>query len=534
MKLEAHSIPNPVLHILSALEEAHFEAYIVGGSVRDLLLGREPKDWDIATNAIPEEIQYIFPKSFYENEFGTVGVKTEIFMKTGKETREHDVVEVTTYRAESGYEDNRHPSDVRFVKTIEEDLARRDFTVNAMALSIKEQGARSKEQGIVLQNKPCSLRLIDPFGGQEDLKNKIIRTVGRPQDRFNEDALRMMRAVRFSAELRTPSPIPQKKSTPGKPMIESFDFHQMSDWIIHPETLAAIRDCAKTIENISKERVRDELSRILLSKSPAQGIDMLRETNLLPRILPEIAEGIGVGQNLHHIYTVYEHNIRALATCPSQKLAVRLAALLHDVAKPRTKRGEGYRSTFYNHDHVGARMTKKILERLRYPSTTVRHATLLVDNHLFYYNVGEVTAASVRRLIKRVGLENMRDLFDIRVADRLGSGTPKAIPYKLRHLEYMIEKVSKDPVSVKMLAINGNTLMQELSMKPGPKIGAILDCLLAEVIEEPKHNEKSYLLDRVRALEKENLEDLRKRAKGTIEAQREEDDQKIKQKHWVK
>lgn len=515
MNFRIDSIPHPVLHILSTLKEAGFEAYIVGGSVRDLLLGREPKDWDIATNATPEEIQKIFPESFYENTFGTVGVKTDIFMTIGKEAREHDIVEVTTYRAESGYEDNRHPKDVRFVKTIEEDLARRDFTINAMALSAKGD-------------------IIDPFHGQEDLKHKLIRTVGNPEDRFGEDALRIMRAIRFYAELRTPSSLPQKKTLPGQPMQESFDFHTPSDWTIYTDTLAAIRKCANTIENISKERIRDELSRIILSKSPAQGMDMLREADILPRILPEIAEGIGVGQNLHHIYTVYEHNIRALATCPSEKLAVRLAALLHDVAKPRTKRGEGYRSTFYNHDHVGARMTKKILERLRYPTQIVRHATLLVDNHLFYYNVGEVTEASVRRLIKRVGLENMRDLFDIRVADRLGSGTPKAIPYKLRHLEYMIEKVSKDPISVKMLAVNGNTLMQELSMKPGPKIGAILDVLLAEVIEDPKRNEKTYLLDRTRVLQEEELDHLRERAQGVIKDRRSQDDQKIKQKHWVR
>lgn len=565
MKPTSSSIPDPILHTLSALEEAHFEAYIVGGSVRDLLIGREPKDWDIATNATPEEIQKIFPESFYENTFGTVGVKIPpispargemsrardrgegVETYNQKETREHDIVEVTTYRAESGYEDHRHPKEVRFVKTIEEDLARRDFTVNAMALAVDRKQATDSNNETQNKNTPQSqslatnyplptthCSLIDPFGGQEDIKNKVIRAVGKPGDRFGEDALRMMRAIRFLAELRTPSPLLQKKSLPGEPMVESFDIHQSSDWTTHPETLTAIQKHSSAITAISKERVRDELSRIILSKSPAQGIDMLREAQLLSHILPEVAEGIGVGQNLHHIYTVYEHNIRALATCPSQKLAVRLAALLHDVAKPRTKRGEGYRSTFYNHDHVGARMTKVLLERLRYPTPIVRHATLLVDNHLFYYNVGEVTEASVRRLVKRVGLENMRDLFNIRVADRLGSGTPKAVPYKLRHLEYMIEKVSKDPVSVKMLAVNGNILMQELGMKPGPKIGAVLDCLLAEVIEDPKRNEKSHLLDRARTLQEEQLESLRERAKDTIEARREEDDQKIKQKHWVK
>ncbi|MEI9966537.1 MAG: HDIG domain-containing metalloprotein [Candidatus Moraniibacteriota bacterium] len=192
----------------------------------------------------------------------------------------------------------------------------------------------------------------------------------------------------------------------------------------------------------------------------------MEAAGLLQFIIPELREGIGVTQNLHHIYTVWEHNVRALATCPSRKLSVRLAALLHDVAKPRTKRGEGYRSTFYNHDHVGARMTRVILTRMRYPRAVVEKATLLVDNHLFYYNVDEVTEASVRRLVKRVGLQNMDDLMAVRIGDRLGSGVPKAKPYKLRHLEYMIEKVSQDPLSAKMLALKGTDSLRRSLFQP--------------------------------------------------------------------
>jgi tRNA nucleotidyltransferase (CCA-adding enzyme) len=275
------------------------------------------------------------------------------------------------------------------------------------------------------------------------------------------------------------------------------------------------------------------LSRIILSRNPAKGVELLQETGLLRHILPELEEGVGVGQNLHHVYTVWEHNLRALETCPSEKLEVRLAALLHDVAKPRTKRGNGYRSTFYNHDHVGARMTKDILTRLRYPKDIVEKAALLVDNHLFYYNVGEVTEASVRRLVRRVGLENMDDLMAVRIGDRLGSGVPKAKPYKLRHLEYMIEKVSKDPVSVKMLAIHGNELLESLGMKPGPKIGAVLDVLLAEVIESPERNTKEYLLERAHELSSEEIGMLREKAKELIEGKREEDDKDTKKKHKV-
>ncbi len=507
-----HTLPIPVRETLTALEQAGFEAFVVGGSVRDLLLGREPKDWDITTNAVPEEIQKIFPESFYENVFGTVGVKVPPFMPTGKESREEDVIEVTTYRAESGYDDKRHPSKVSFVKTIEEDLARRDFTINAIALS-------------------ATGSIIDPFNGQDNLKRKTIRAVGNPIDRFGEDALRMLRAVRFSAELRTPIPLPKEAFM--KEDGSSNGLHKHADWQIEQETFTAIQTLARDIRMISAERISDELSKIMLSKNPAEGIDLLRAAKLLEHILPELTAGIGVGQNLHHIYSVYEHNIRALATCPSKKLDVRLAALLHDVGKPQTKRGNGYRSTFYNHDHVGARITKKLLERLRFPGKIIEKATTLVDNHLFYYNVGEVTAASVRRLIKRVGLENMRDLMDIRIADRLGSGTPKAKPYKLRHLEYMIEKVSKDPVSVKMLAINGRDLMETLRMAPGPKIGALLDCLLAEVIDDSSKNTRDALLERAQTLEKENMDQLRKRAKDTIEEKRDTDDRKVKQKHWV-
>ena len=345
-----HTLPIPVRETLTALEQAGFEAFVVGGSVRDILLGREPKDWDITTNAVPEEIQKIFPESFYENVFGTVGVKVPPFMPTGKESREEDVIEVTTYRAESGYDDKRHPSKVSFVRTIEEDLARRDFTINAIALS-------------------ATGSIIDPFNGQDDLKRKTIRAVGNPIDRFGEDALRMLRAVRFSAELRTPIPLPKEAFM--KEDRSSNGLHQHADWQIEQETFTAIQTLARDIRMISAERISDELSKIMLSRNPAEGIDLLRAAKLLEHILPELT----AGQNLHHIYSVYEHNIRALATCPSKKLDVRLAALLHDVGKPQTKRGNGYRSTFYNHDHVGARITKKLLHRLRFPGKIIEKAT---------------------------------------------------------------------------------------------------------------------------------------------------------------
>lgn len=494
-------IPLPVKNVIETLQKAGFEAFAVGGCVRDLLLGRSPKDWDVTTDATPEQILAIFPDSFYENEFGTVGVKVDRFLATTPASYEHDIIEVTTYRTESQYEDKRRPNTVNFTLSLVEDLARRDFTINALAYGPDKTGEWS---------------LIDPFEGALDLEKKIIRTVGNPEERLNEDALRLMRAVRFFAELRDP-----KETRPTH------------SWHIEEDTFHAVQKLAKNLALVSQERIRDELSRIILSESPSEGIDMLQKTGLLHFILPELELGIGVTQNLHHIYTVWEHNLRALATCPSAKLDVRLAALLHDVGKPHTKRGEGYNSTFYNHDHVGARVTEKALTRLRFPKAIIQKATLLVDNHLFYYNVDEVTEASVRRLIKRVGLENMDDLMAVRIGDRLGSGVPKAKPYKLRHLEYMIEKVSQDPVSVKMLAIKGTDLIHDLQIPAGPKIGAILDVLLSEVIEDPKQNTKEALLKRADTLNASDLQTLRSLAKEKIEEKRKEEDQEIKKRHWV-
>lgn len=510
-------IPKPVTDIVARLQENGFEAYAVGGCVRDLILERTPKDWDITTNALPEEIIKIFPDSFYENDFGTVGVKIERLDAKSQAAAEEspihddsqikrndsdkDIVEITTYRIESEYTDKRRPKEVLFTKSLEKDLARRDFTINAIAYGPDKTG---------------KWEIVDLFGGAEDLQKKIIHTVGNPEARLNEDALRLMRAVRFFAELR-----------------DSKEQKPTHNWRIEEKTFQAIQKLAGHLEKISSERIRDELSKIILSNSPSEGIDMLEKAGLLHFILPELREGIGVTQNLHHIYTVWEHNLRALATCPSSKLEVRLATLLHDVGKPRAKRGEGYNSTFYSHDHIGARITEKMLTRLRFPKETVKKAALLVDNHLFYYNVGEVTEASVRRLIKRVGLENMDDLMAVRIGDRLGSGVPKAKPYKLRHLEYMIEKVSQDPISAKMLAINGTNLISELGLPAGPKIGAILDVLLAEVIEDPKLNTRKILLQRANRLKESDLETLRALAKEKIEEKRSVEDEQIKKRHWV-
>jgi poly(A) polymerase/tRNA nucleotidyltransferase (CCA-adding enzyme) len=497
-------IPQQVIEVLRKIEEAGLEAYVVGGCVRDLIMDKMPKDWDATTSAKPDEVMKIFPDSFYENDFGTVGVKVEKFIENGfvNPDREHDVVEVTTYRIETTYSDRRRPDDVKFADTLEEDLSRRDFTMNAIALKVKSDKLKVKSE-----SDDSAYEIVDLFGGRKDIEKKIIRAVGDADERFNEDALRMMRAVRFHAEL-------------------NFE--------IEEKTFEAIKKNSGLITHVALERIKDELSRIILSDNPAEGIDMLHKTGMLGYIIPELEQGVGVAQNRHHIYTIYKHLLLSLKNCPSKKLEVRLAALLHDIAKPQTKRGEGEFATFYNHDHVGARVAKKILTRLRFSNEVVDRVTMLVDNHMFYYNPEEVGEASVRRLIKKVGLENLKDLMDVRISDRLGSGVPKAKPYKLRHLEYMIDKVSQDAVSVKMLKINGNDLMKELSIAPGPKIGAILDVLLAEVIEDASKNEREFLFGRAKELMHEDLDKLREMAKEKIEEKKEEDDKEIKGKHWVK
>ena len=482
-------IPDEVLSIIKKLHGAGHKAYPVGGCVRDALLGITPSDWDITTDAKPEEVQKIFPDSFYENAFGTVGVKTESENSTLK------VIEITTFRIEGRYSDARHPDEIKFAETVEEDLSRRDFTVNAIALGVAERTAPKTDANLRIDANNANkkmLELVDPHHGERDLKAEIIRAVGDPEKRFTEDALRLMRAVRLAAQL-------------------GFEIEEL--------TSAAIVKHAGLLEMIAKERIRDEFSKLLMAKDAMRGIQLLEDLNLLRYVMPELREGIGVGQNLHHIYSVWEHNLRALdySAKKNYSLMVRMASLLHDVGKPRAKRGEGKNSTFYAHDVVGARMTAKILDRLRYSKNFIEQVAHLVRHHLFYYNVGEVTAAGVRRFLARVGPENLDDLFKIREADRIGSGVPKAVPYKARHLMFMIEKVRRDPVSPRMLALKGDEVMKIASISPSPKVGFILSLLLEEVLDDPKKNKKEYLATRVTELAGESDKALAALAKKARE-----------------
>ncbi len=495
-------VPLFVTNIIKQLNDSGLEAWIVGGCLRDLLLNRELKDWDITTNARPEAVLKIFPEAVYENVFGTVLVK--IKNQAGETT---DVVEVTTYRSEQGYADRRHPDEIKFEDSLDKDLARRDFTINALAaapLGGREFVKNNYNKIIELDNE--AYELVDYFGGEKDIKQRIIRAVGEPSERFREDALRLLRAVRFYCQL---------------------------GFKIEDKTERAISKMAGGLKFIANERISDEVIKILQSSQPAEGIRKLEEVKLLQYIFPELLEGVGMEQKGHHIYTVFDHGVLALKHCPSTDWRVRLAALLHDVAKPKTRKIINGEVTFYNHDFVGAKMVKKIVERLKLSKEDAEKIITLVANHMFYYNVDEVTAASVRRLIVKVGVENLQDLIALRVADRLGSGTPKAIPYKLRHFQYMLDKVRHDPVSVKMLKINGNDLMANLHLEPSPKIGAILDVLLSEVIENPDLNTLEYLSQKSQELDKLDLKELREKAKLVIEEKRLEEDKKIKSSHYV-
>lgn len=484
------SAPPEVQGVSQKLIENGYAAYLVGGCVRDLVLGEKPQDWDIATNAKPEDIQKTFEDTVYENEFGTVGIKTE------SEDPSLKIVEVTTFRVEGKYSDARHPDDVEFVDTIEEDLSRRDFTVNALAIDL---GNEEKD-------------IIDPFGGLKDLEAKEIRAVGDARKRFEEDALRLLRAVRFSVQL---------------------------DFSIEESTAEALKDLAPLLERIAKERIRDEFQKLVMTPRAADGMFRLEEFGLLQFIMPELREGIGCKQNKHHKFEVFEHNVRALGYTAEKgySFPVRLASLLHDIGKPRTKHGKGESATFHGHEVVGARMVPQMLERLRFSRELIDHVRHLIRYHMFYYNVGEVSAAGVRRFLARVGPENIDDIMRVREADRIGSDVPKAFPYKLRHLLFMIEKVKHDPIHPKMLAVRGEEVMHILDIPPGPKVGQILHILLEEVIDDPKRNTVSYLSDRVKELGKlsdEKLEQFAEEARKKRDEVEEGIEAAMKQKYFVK
>lgn len=518
-----NNIPKEVSRITSILNDAGFEAFLVGGCTRELLRGKKPKDWDITTNANPQEIIKAFKKThktFYENDYGTVGVVIEEWQTT-KETEKdviHEtldflsretnfdinndftyktsrIVEITPYRLEAKYSDSRHPDEVVFSKNIEDDLKRRDFTMNAIA------------------HEPHKGRLIDLYNGQKDIKDKIIRAVGHAEERFSEDALRIVRGVRLATEL-------------------GFE--------IETETKKAIIKTNQKLVNISVERIRDELVRIVMSERPMWGIELARELGILKHIIPELETGIGVEQNAAHAFHVWEHSLRTLQHGAKKNwtLKVRIAALLHDVAKPQTRRWSNEKNnwTFYGHDVVGARVAEKIMKRLKFPKKLSEDVVLLVRYHLFFSDTEKITHSAVRRIVRSVGKENIWDLMKVRACDRIGTGRPKESPYRLRKYEAMIEEVMRDPISVGALKIDGAKIMEMTREKPGRRIGWVLHALLEEVIDDPKKNTEEYLEERARTLfflSDKELEALGRAAKEKKDETEEAEVKEIRKRHWV-
>lgn len=442
------NIPREVKKILTVFHNKGYKAYIVGGCVRDSIIGRCPNDWDITTNATPKDINYIFKHS---------GLYTVIptGIKHGTMTLYHygNQYEITTFRKDGDYSDNRHPNNVQFVNDLKEDLSRRDFTINAMAYNEKEG-------------------LIDYFSGIDDINNKIVRCVGNPLDRFNEDALRMMRAIRFSCQL-------------------GFN--------IEKNIIDSICKLYSNIQNISIERIRDEFCKILISENPIDGICHLIQSELMRYIIPEIYPTLKFNQhNIHHDKDIFWH-IMTVVENIEPVLDLRLSALLHDIGKPRCFTiGENGQGHFYSHHKVSADMSKEILRRLKFDNKTIDKVSLLVYEHMSRYD--KLRTPNIKKFINRVGIDNLELLFSLQIADIKGSAKEYQNfdnVLKLREQCYKILD-EKQPLAIKDLKINGRDLMR-VGFKQGKQIGETLTYLLEEVIENPELNDRDTLISMVKS-----------------------------------
>ncbi len=519
------SIPLQVLFILKTLRDSNFDTYLVGGAVRDILAENKLTDFDFCTNARPEQIQALFTESHYENDFGTVLVpenhlveqmglekirnsnsetclparqvlnsrgaklikpqhikKIHESLKTPKIEENINVVfyqkyEVTTYRSKELYSNFRKPDSLEWGESIEEDLARRDFTINAMALSVSDDFLsklswdKNTNPDLTIDISEGNYELIDPYDGQADLEKGVIKAVGEAETRMREDALRMLRAIRFSVQLNM--------------QIDELTFQ-------------AIEKEHKLLQHISTERIRDEFMKIIASDFPAEGVEILDEAGLLQYIIPELLAAKGVEQGGHHTTDVWTHLIDSLRYCPSPDPVVRIATLLHDIDKPKSYKLQNGNITFYNHEVTGARTARNIARRLKLYKEDIERVFILVRYHMFYYKP-ENTDASIRRFMRKVGLEHLDDILDLREADRLGSGARKT-SWRLEEMkERMLEQLNQ-PMDVTDLAINGHDLMQKLGLKPGPQLGEILNSLLELVLEKPELNSREKLLEKARGI----------------------------------
>jgi tRNA nucleotidyltransferase (CCA-adding enzyme) len=453
-EIDDSQIPDDVVAVCRRLQQAGHQALLVGGGVRDLVLGRQPKDFDVATSARPDVVLALFGQRFAIPtglQHGTVTVLTGP-PPGGR------AVEVTTFRGEGVYLDGRRPSSVEFGKTLHEDLSRRDFTMNAIA------------------HDPVSGILTDPFDGRGDLRGRLVRAVGDPEQRFREDGLRPMRAVRQATQL---------------------------GFAIDPPTLRAIPATLASFRKVSAERIRDELMKILASEAPARGIELMRETELLGEVIPELLEGRGCTQNRFHKYDVYGHNLATLGGAGGDAV-LRLGALLHDVGKPRTrepKPGLPDEYSFYRHEHLGAEMAVTIGQRLKLSGAERESVQRLVANHMFYYTP-EWTDGTVRRFLRRVGVAELPALLALREADVIGRGFGEEPDKETRELRQRVAEVvaADTALTVKDLAVGGRELMQALAIPAGPAVGRLLEGLLERVLDDPALNTPERLLDLARAL----------------------------------
>jgi tRNA nucleotidyltransferase (CCA-adding enzyme) len=438
--LSDEQIPESVLWVLARLKERGFEAYLVGGCVRDMVRGAPPKDFDVATSARPEDVQRSFSRTIPTGiEHGTVTV-----LSRGTH------VEVTTYRSEGEYTDSRRPSTVAFHTDIKEDLSRRDFTINAMAYD------------------PVSGELVDPFGGQADLQAKLIRCVGTAAGRFGEDGLRPLRAVRFAAVL---------------------------GFTLDPDTEAAIPPTLPSFRKVAMERVREEFTRLLLSERPVYGLQLLERTQLLAAFLPEVASTRGQAQDPSYAGDVFTHTLATVGRAPPS-LEVRLCALLHDIAKPRSAQPWGDAVHFEGHERLGEQMAKQALLRLRYPNKTIERVGHLVREHTFDEQAAW-TDPALRRFVARLGEPLLEPFFAFLEADRavrVDGATRLERLFEVRaRLDALLAQ--KPPLSTRALALNGNQVMRVLGVGPSPAVGEATRFLMDQVLEDPHRNSPEGLTE---------------------------------------
>jgi len=437
-------LPKTIAEFMNIFRKNKYQIYVVGGAVRDLLLGKTVENWDFTTNATPKEILKLFPDGYYNNQFGTVGVSLSKDL----------LFEVTPFRKESNYTDFRHPDKIEWAKTLEEDLARRDFTINSLAFDGE--------------------KIIDFYNGQQHLEQKLIISVGNPDIRFQEDALRLLRAVRFASEL---------------------------GFLIDEKTRQSIQKNCQLITNISWERIRDEFLKILASDYPSEGVVFLKNTGLLSLILPEVDICFTIPQKSpkrHHIYDVGTHSIMSLKNCPSKDPITRFASLIHDIGKAQSFRRDEKTNliTFYNHEVVGTKLTKKVADRFKLSNKQQEKLIRLVQYHQF--TVSEIiTDKAVRRFIKNIGQEYLADMLDLRTGDRVGSGA-RPTSWRLELFKKRLIEVQKQPFTVADLKIDGNDVMKILNLKPGPKVGEVLKKLFGQVVEKKLENKRDKLLEAIK------------------------------------